>query len=1205
MAGKLRLLVRAQPGSEGARLAFGDGRTPVALSPLFQSIRPATGLGLTAGTTWQLAETEASGLSPWDACHLAVQDGLGIAGGIEFAEPDLEQPWLWSTASRQAFGMTGECPTEGTPQDGDVYALGPYSTWHKGTLFSQLGEAAQAVGPVGDARRVRIAHLDTGYDASHKTRPLHLNTALQRNFVDSDRPHDATDRPTALLNPMLGHGTGTIGLLAGNKFDEDNQFLGGAPECDIVPIRVANWVVLFRNSAIARAFDYVHGLWDQPQSRVHVVTMSMGGIASAAWADAINALYERGIFVVTAAGNNFFNLPTRYIVYPARFRRVVAACGVMADERAYADLPARKMAGCYGPRSKEATAMAAYTPNVPWPKFGCADVVDWDGGGTSAATPQIAAAAALWMQKHAATLEGYSGWQRVEAVRRALFASAKAPANDALARRLGRGVLRANAALAIAPAEAGTLVKEEEDSASFSLFRVLTGIGLQGEPSPRLRMVELEALQLSQQSRDVETLLDDLDPGDPALAGSDKARKILEALADHPGASRTFRRLLARRLATAGPLLRQPDGAPPSADDAAADFAGSPLEPETARPAAVEAPSTPSTAFSPVPPPPAHRALRVYAFDPLVATRLETSDLNEAILEIDWEADLKPGPVGEYFEVVDIDPPSESAYAPVDLNHPSILATRGLAPTEGNPQFHQQMVYAVAMNTVERFNMALGREAQWAPRLATVDGEYASRFVRRLRIYPHALRERNAYYSPVKMALLFGYFNASASDAGGNLPGGLVFTCLSHDIIAHETTHALLDGLHPRFKERSSLDMLAFHEAFADIVALFQHFTLPEALRSELARARGDLSVANLLGGLALQFGEAIGRRGALRSAISRVNEKGQPERVEPSPTDYRSATKAHDLGKVLVAAVFDAFLQVYKRKTDDLVRLASGGTGILPEGRIPHDLVERLAQEAARIAGRVLNICIRALDYCPPVDLTFGEYLRALITADRDLVQDDPLGYRVAFISAFRARGIFPTDVSNLSVDALTWQEPDIRVSGLAEAFNELKLDWRIDCDRHQAFLSSNEDAAKLHDFLSQSADPHTLAELGIVKTDRRQKITLGKERGKISKIEVHSVRPARRVAPSGKILNDVIIVITQSWKPEGIGLSFRGGCTIICDRETGRIRYVIRKRIGNRRSIDDQLKFRMSMTEGSAMRNYFAEDRIPPEPFALTHRD
>ena len=53
--------------------------------------------------------------------------------------------------------------------------------------------------------------------------------------------------------------------------------------------------------------------------------------------------------------------------------------------------------------------------------------------------------------------------------------------------------------------------------------------------------------------------------------------------------------------------------------------------------------------------------------------------------------------------------------------------------------------------------------------------------------------------------------------------------------------------------------------------------------------------------------------------------------------------------------------------------------------------------------------MCIRALDYLPPVDVTFGEYLRALITADFDLVADDRYNYRVAFIDAFRTGALLP----------------------------------------------------------------------------------------------------------------------------------------------------------------------------------------------------
>ena len=459
-SGGLRLLVKSNRAATTASVALGAA-APVALSlrPLMPSIDRMSATALAAPATWHIAEAPDGDVNPWDACHALVRDGLGVAGGaVAMAEPDLEQKWVWASPNRQAFGLTGNC--DAAPSNSDVYAIGNTEYWFADEDHSQLDMARDGVGaPAGS--RVRIAHLDTGYDPNHATKPKFLRTDLARNFVDADRPMDATDMPTALINPMFGHGTGTLGILAGNMID--NHLLGGAANLEIVPVRVANWVVLFRNSAIAQAFDYVHSLWDDDGKRVHVVTMSMGGIASAAWADAVNALYERGIFVVTAAGNNFGNLPTRYIVYPARFNRVIAACGVMADGRPYADLPIRKMAGCYGPSSKDATAMAGYTPNVPWAKFGCRDTVDRDGGGTSAATPQIAAAAALWLQKHKAAVDAYpEGWMRVEAVRKALVGTLRPP--DARETgRVGKGLLRAGAALDQAPPPAAALARTAAD----------------------------------------------------------------------------------------------------------------------------------------------------------------------------------------------------------------------------------------------------------------------------------------------------------------------------------------------------------------------------------------------------------------------------------------------------------------------------------------------------------------------------------------------------------------------------------------------------------------------------------------------------------------------------------------------------------------------------------------------------------------------
>ena len=425
------------------------------------------------------------------------------------------------------------------------------------------------------------------------------------------------------------------------------------------------------------------------------------------------------------------------------------------------------------------------------------------------------------------------------------------------------------------------------------------------------------------------------------------------------------------------------------------------------------------------------RKLRGYAFDPSLSIQMDTSVINDIVYKINWE-NLTKGPVGEYLEVVDYDPTLDCFYHPVELNDVNILACDGLTPSESNPQFHQQMVYAVAMTTIANFEKGLGRKILWSSRL--VDKEklgLREHYVDKLRIYPHAMRDANAYYSPQKKALLFGYFSASPANESLQMPGSLVFTCLSHDIIAHEVTHAILDGMHRNYNDATNPDVLAFHEAFADIVALFQHFSFPQVLRHQIAKTRGDLKSENMLGKLAQQFGTAIGSYGSLRDAIGSIDEKTKLWKAhEPDPLDYQQVLEPHGRGSILVAAIFEAFISIYRSRTADLMRIASNGTGILQEGELHPDLVERLAWEASKSAGHVLNMCIRALDYCPPVDITFGDYLRAIITADMDLIVEDSRDYRLAFIEAFKRRGIYPSGIKTLSVESLMYQTHNIRFS-------------------------------------------------------------------------------------------------------------------------------------------------------------------------------
>lgn len=634
---------------------------------------------------------------------------------------------------------------------------------------------------------------------------------------------------------------------------------------------------------------------------------------------------------------------------------------------------------------------------------------------------------------------------------------------------------------------------------------------------------------------------------------------------------------------------------------------------------------------------PPFRQLRVFTIDPSLNNKLDTAIINQVTLQVPWE-DLSKGPVGEYLEVVDIDPPSRVCYPPVDLEQPGVLAQDGLPPAEGDPQFHQQMVYGLAMTTIRNFEEALGRPALWAPRIyRDEDGDLTSEFVQRLRVYPHGLRQANAFYSPSKKALLFGYFPASTTTFGSNLPGGIVFTCLSHDIIAHETTHALLDGLHRRFLEPSNRDVLAFHEAFADIVALFQHFSFPDVLRHQIARTRGDLSSENLLAQLAQQFGQATGRYSGLRDFIGGFNEKtNRWERTAPDPKKLQSLTEPHDRGAVLVAAVFDAFLTIYGFRTADLLRIATGGSGVLPPGDLHPDLVGRLAMEAARSAHHILRVCIRALDYCPPVDITFGDYLRALVTADADVAPDDRLNYRTSIIEAFRQRGIYPTDVRNLSEESLQWRPPQEvdqelfqRMIRKLQKLHGAQLMEGATASRESIFNNSRHNQASLHEWLLQKHGHQVMKAMGLaIGEDAPQTIRRSAKGHPV--FEVHSVRPAYRIKQSGQTMTDLVVEITQQragyLDPDVQARAdrgepnlpkrdfvFRGGSTLLVDLARGEVRYAIGKGILSERRLREQRKFLRTPMSPSLQLTYFGDPRRAyfenlergglAEPFAFLH--
>jgi hypothetical protein len=562
---------------------------------------------------------------------------------------------------------------------------------------------------------------------------------------------------------------------------------------------------------------------------------------------------------------------------------------------------------------------------------------------------------------------------------------------------------------------------------------------------------------------------------------------------------------------------------------------------------------------------PRFRRLRVFAEDPATRGLVDPTIQQGVVLSIPWES-VQPGPVGEYVEVDDVDAQGVR-YAPVDLDHPWLLPEHGWTPSESNPQFHQQMVYAVAMKTIEQFEAGLGRPVLWRSLPGPSDG-----FVKRLKIRPHGLDRGDASYDPDQVALDFGYLGPGFRH---DAERGHGYACLSYDMVAHETARAILDGGFRPVLEPSNPDVAAFHEAIPAIVALLQHLTVPEVVARLIARTRGDMDVETLLGSLVVELGRGTGARNALRGAIGRV-ESGVWQRTVPDPADLHGRLEPQARAAVLVAAVFDAFVAIHRMRTAELMQVVTQGSGLLPGGPVHPELAQKLATEAAQSAAHVLTMCIRALDYLPPVDVTFFEFLRAVLTADADVFRSDPRHYRAAFAESFRRRGIWPAHLSDapspgpmlLSADSLYWQK--IEVPGQPEHAREIMEGYRALVGQLERFaagaLYQREREVLFALTRRRSAEIHR--EIRRVFQDSREFANhVGLDAAE--DFEVRGLHSSLRIGPDSNVVPQVILRLVQSRKiPANPSTGtpafvFHGGATLICDLSVPQVQYRIHKNI------------------------------------------
>lgn len=338
-----------------------------------------------------------------------------------------------------------------------------------------------------------------------------------------------------------------------------------------------------------------------------------------------------------------------------------------------------------------------------------------------------------------------------------------------------------------------------------------------------------------------------------------------------------------------------------------------------------------------------------------------------------------------------------------------------------------------------------------------------------------------------------------------------------------------------------------------------------------------SLTVEELRRSVLLGLAEEVGQETNSRSMdttpeIAEVRKHALRRSVELTPEGYREELNDEDIdynephyrGEVLVAAVMNAFLTVW------VARLKSLGSKTSRAERERHERTSaaaslddndrrkrtdedpagflnraRVVEEGAGVADYLLTMVIRALDYSPPTDLEFCDFLSAMLTADREIRPDDSkYQFRKILRESFRAYDIIPT--SRVSgPEPGVWEPPEC-----ALRYDRIRLNSMMrDLDEMFRFIWENRKELGLEE------DAYT---------------------------RVISVRPSVRINPDdGFVLRETVAEYYQLLRlqagevkhlgiripkgmPEELQITLYGGAALVFD-EFGQLKFNVRNRLLN----------------------------------------
>lgn len=269
-------------------------------------------------------------------------------------------------------------------------------------------------------------------------------------------------------------------------------------------------------------------------------------------------------------------------------------------------------------------------------------------------------------------------------------------------------------------------------------------------------------------------------------------------------------------------------------------------------------------------------------------------------------------------------------------------------------------------------------------------------------VFPRAGSDDNAFYSRTAQALKFFFFMPNESETA-------VFTCRSLDIVAHETGHAVLDGLRPGWLAAGNPPQTGgLHEAFGDLSAIFLALSQPDQAEALVAATKADLHAKSFLPAVAEEFGAALGMEFGLRNADNdlKLSQVGN---------------EVHAISQVFTGGIYDVLADIYAfERTQHM-------------GMDPTMLL-------MQVGSKVCKMLFDAIMRSPATAATYADVVNQMLQVSAG--QGDPMIYRTFIRNRFTFREVVvsPVPITDLLLGQMDMADAAYTGNGRAKDVTELK---------------------------------------------------------------------------------------------------------------------------------------------------------------------